>query len=424
MTFHHPLARALAAPLLALGLVSPRLAEAQRASMPVPPNHHMEVLAAGRPDAGALADAAIGASRRELLDVAFAAVSALPTNPHVKNRCRGQEAVVAACLGLDQPRLALAYADRIANWRRGTAYADVAFYCLEHGQSGEVAKLLDAATRIAAEASVDPNEQEWRGDRVRARVARARALAAVMRAGEASREAVLDPELASSMPLPAIDFDRQLQLVDDVLERGTFDQIRQALEVCSRLYARFYEDAPRRLQAENRLKQSDKKLPSAVRIEPLLQAARFALDHHDRDRGAELTELAQTIIDETRWLAEAQIPLMARVAVLRHRAGDEVGARKGLDAAKALFDAQRDTIVVRAAPLRAIAEAHHAVGDRAAALATYRRAVEAGADNPNGRPRADDLCATCLSIAESGCEPDAELTARIKTVLERLGPPW
>ncbi len=62
--------------------------------------------------------------------------------------------------------------------------------------------------------------------------------------------------------------------------------------------------------------------------------------------------------------------------------------------------------------------------DTAAALMVYKRAVEEGVENPNSRPRAEDLSATCLSMALHMVEPDAELKNRIRQISEGLGDPW
>ena len=78
----------------------------------------------------------------------------------------------------------------------------------------------------------------------------------------------------------------------------------------------------------------------------------------------------------------------------------------------------------RAAALRPIAEGYARLGDRDRALELYKRAVEEGVANPNSRPRANDLAATCASLAVVDLEPDAELMARLREVSEGLGDPW
>jgi hypothetical protein len=53
-----------------------------------------------------------------------------------------------------------------------------------------------------------------------------------------------------------------------------------------------------------------------------------------------------------------------------------------------------------------------------------RRFVEEGVENPNSRPRAEDLSATCRSMALHAVEPDADLWKRMRQIGDGLGPPW
>jgi hypothetical protein len=64
------------------------------------------------------------------------------------------------------------------------------------------------------------------------------------------------------------------------------------------------------------------------------------------------------------------------------------------------------------------------MGDRAKALTIYKRGVDESLVNPNARPRVEDLVATCLSLAQNGVEPDAELNAQLEKVSKGLGAPW
>jgi hypothetical protein len=91
-----------------------------------------------------------------------------------------------------------------------------------------------------------------------------------------------------------------------------------------------------------------------------------------------------------------------------------------------MFEAEKALVydVFRAAALRPIAEAYDEMGDEAAALDVYRRAVEEGARNPNSRPRAQDLVATTLSMAMRDVRPDEALRARMREIRDGLGDPW
>jgi hypothetical protein len=57
-------------------------------------------------------------------------------------------------------------------------------------------------------------------------------------------------------------------------------------------------------------------------------------------------------------------------------------------------------------------------------LKLYRRAAEEGIQNPNARPRTEDLVATCLSMARQDVQPDAELVRRLRATREGLADPW
>src|SRR5262249_52432360 len=116
----------------------------------------------------------------------------------------------------------------------------------------------------------------------------------------------------------------------------------------------------------------------------------------------------------------------ANLAELRYRAGDEKNARGEADRALLFFDTARVQIVNiwRAGALRAVAEAYRTMGDKAATLKVYKRAVEEGVGNPNSRPRAEDLGERSCSMALQGVEPDEDLRGRLHQVCDALAEPW
>jgi hypothetical protein len=163
-----------------------------------------------------------------------------------------------------------------------------------------------------------------------------------------------------------------------------------------------------------------------IRVELLIALAGFALDHGDQGKALELVSEARAVLDGGRWRLEDRVALLATLAELRSRSGDAQRARADADAARSLFAAEREKIVniYRARALRPLAEAYRAMDDVAAALTVYKQAVEEGVANPNSRPRAEDLSATCTSLAVHGVEPDAELWTRIRQICAGLGQPW
>ena len=168
------------------------------------------------------------------------------------------------------------------------------------------------------------------------------------------------------------------------------------------------------------------KLPLLVRFEILEQLATSALGHQDNAKALQLANDAGAILATAKWIPEDQIALSARLAALRLRAGDRAKARSDADAALALYEKQRTSIVdiYRAKALRPLAEVYQGLGERVAAQALFAQAIEAGVANPNSRPRAEDLSATCTSMAKCGFEPDQALLARMLQIRAMLGQPW
>lgn len=393
----------------------------------------------------ALADRPLAAHQLQLLDLAFDVASSMPVHPHIKNRSRAQEGVVEAALELGQPRRALGYIERIDNWRRGVGYADLAFYCAREGATREVQRYLELAAEVAESASEEnvgeaipssssgdnaPAEtaQSWRRDRINVKIASTHALLGREEQARRLEAGVVPSETgkvaaARAMVLDAEEFQKQIDAVELLIATSDLDQVRNALEACAQLFDRFYDDAERRAYVEEKVKVAGPKLPATVRIPVLLELVEFALARDDRAKALELIDDTKRIMDAA--MCE-HIPLVARLAGLRHRAGDAETARKETDLALANYERDREEIVniERAGLLRPVAEAYQEMGDLVAALRVYRKALEEGVVNPNSRPRAEDLSATCASMARHGVEPDAELWARIHEIYAELGDPW
>lgn len=376
-------------------------------------------------------DGSLAAFRQDLLDLAFRAASALPPKPHLKTRSKTQEAVVAACLALDQPRRARRYIAAIDDWRRGTAYADLAYYLAEHGKTTDVQRWLDLAAEAADQVAEDPNPQAWRRDRVRIGIARVHLLLgqtdqAQRFATDAVPAEIGRLDVVAAQTGDAGLFDAQMQRLDAIFATGDFDLSRNALATCAALFDRYYADAERRARIEKRVESAFAKMPEDVRIDALATMVVAALDHQDRDQARDLVERARQQLDGGRWVPERFLPIAARLATLRYRAGEAQRARFEADSALALFDTERDNIVdiYRAAALRPLAEAYAAMDDAGSALMVYKKAAEEGVHNPNSRPRAVDLADLCCSMAVHGVEPDAGFWTRLRAIADGLGDPW
>jgi hypothetical protein len=372
-----------------------------------------------------VSDAPLDAYRIELLDIAFGAASAMPLEPHIRNRSRAQEVVVGACFSLEQPQRALRYADLIANWIRGSCYVEYALYCAQRGATADVQQYLDRAAAIVQD------EEDWRRDVVRTKTAQTYLWLGQLDKAVALETGVVDSEVGKvnavrAVTIQAADFDALMIQMSVLAGTNNFDALRNTGEAYLRLFDRFYADDSRRALIEQRLRGVWSQLPVIVRVDLMTALAALMLEHEDTARALEIVNEAQANVDGRQWLANDRLPMEARLARLRWLAGNREKARRDNDALLAAFEAERHQItnIYRAETLCPIAECYHAMGDDAASMNVYRRAVEEGIENPNLWPRADDLSATCCSMAVCGVEPDAELWTRIREIREGLSDPW
>jgi tetratricopeptide (TPR) repeat protein len=350
----------------------------------------------------------------------------MPVYPHIKDRSRAQESVVKACFELKQSQRALGYIEKIDNWRRGAGYADLALYFAQHGAMKEkVEPYLNKAAKVA-----DENE-DWRRDRIRVKIAQAHILlgqhqqAQVFAAGVVNSEAGKVARTEAKI-LNADSFDREIEALEKTIISGQFDIVNNTLGAYAELFNRFYADVERRALIEEKIKAAWGTMPIPIRIDLLTELVGFALVHSDKVKALELVEEAESIVESVSWQPRFAIPIKAKLAELRFRAGDIQRARNQLQNALSLFDTTKEKIVdiYRAQMIRSIAEAYWVMGDPDVALDCYKRALEAGIENPNSRPRAEDLVATCCSMALHDVEPNAILFSRILKILDNLGDPW
>lgn len=377
-----------------------------------------------------VADLPLEAYRLDLLDRALAAASAMPLYPHIKNRSRAQETVFEACFELDQPGRALSAAESIADWRRGNGYAEYAFYCAQRDELEPVEDYLTRAEEISR--NTDPeNPQDWQRDQIRSRIAAthlwlgdaggALEFETGLEDSEAGRVGAVKAQL-----LAADELESQLEHLRQYAASGSFEQVQNALQAGTQLYARFFGDVEQRQRIESTIKSAWAKMPIQVRLETSCELTEQALAYGDQAKAMVLAEESRAILESGVWEAESQVAFTARVAVLRFRAGAQALGRAEVDEARAIYSAKREEItdIWRAGALRPLAESYHSMGDRETAMAIYKQAVEAGLVNPNSRPRAEDLTATCLSLAIVGLEPDIELWGLLQQAQASLGDPW
>jgi len=386
----------------------------------------------------ALADEPIAGYQRELLQLAFDAASKFPSDPHSKNRGRAQDLVVAASLRLQQPLLALHFAPDVEGWRRGVAFADVAWCAAKAGDDKRARSLVKLARRVLQEQVGDANAQQWRADKIRVKIARA---LATLGDDAKSRD-----ELGKVAPdsTGAVDAGWTMTLADRVkamtreeagaeLQRITDTFLAQALGeqftslmLLSGIHGQFFGDEKLRAELEERLFVRFHKLPTKLRLDAIAPLVGHYVDNGDRNGGRDIIVKMTELMSQFQFRTEERIPLLARIGELRKKCGDEGRAQEEFVAALKDYHESRDALVniYRCETLRPLALAWHAFGDAERANDLVALALEESQENPNSRPRCDDLVETCIALAEHELEPSAELWQRMREISEGLSTPW
>lgn len=372
-------------------------------------------------------DAPLEAYRRRLLALAFDTASAMPLQPHVKDRSLAQEQVVECCLRLRQPRLAEQYLQDIADWRRGACYAELAGYWAREGHADAARRCIDKAMPFLE------TDEDWHRDTIRVKLAQAHVALGNADTAAALEHDLVDSEVGKVAAARARlsgkeEFAAQFQALQALIPSasGNLDIARNAVFSCAELHDAVYEDLERRQKVELLMRDAMSLLPFFLQQDLYFTLADQALDRQDTERALELLGEAQRLLEELNWPLEYRIQRAAKLAGLRFRAGDEARARADADALLPLYEENKREIInmFRAAALRPLVEAYHVMGDREATLRTVHTVLDAGVENPNSRPRALDLSATCLLLAERAIEPDDALWARLEEIHQMLGDPW
>jgi hypothetical protein len=164
----------------------------------------------------------------------------------------------------------------------------------------------------------------------------------------------------------------------------------------------------------------DLRIDANVKLSGVLRELGLASDASTRLKSAvDLFKAAEL-------LPEDEAPIGAMVVEARIAAGDRAGAAEELRRLREQFDRRRGEIMSTrlARSLRAIGSAWAKAGDQIMARQSFRDALDAGLINPNGRPRAEDLTATCVAMAVAGVVPDPLTAQKIDAVRNQLGEPW
>lgn len=374
------------------------------------------------PAAGAPASEQV---RDALLEQAFEIASSIPVTPHARDRARVQEDVALGALRLGLLDQARRYAVQIEGWRGGEAMALIG---RAHAARGDQQRARECATVAAL---LVGSERSWQNERVLALLA-----CLWLDLGDDAQAAKLVADLspehlgtyqaARTARIPDAALEAQLAVFDAAVASGSFDVARTAVDGYAALLARSTGDAQRREAVLASARRAIKSLPLDLQVSRSASLAEELAGKGMTAPAQALLADATAVYAQVKWDAEDFAPLGAELVRARIALGDREGARTELRRLGAELDRVEPTIVNlrRGISLRALAEAWALLGDAGAARALYARALEAGALNPNSRPRAEDLSATCLSLGVARVEPTPEMTRRIEQIRAALADPW
>ncbi len=368
-------------------------------------------------------EVAIG--RPQTLAIAFEVASRIPANPHARDRARMQGLVVEACIELGMLDAATTYARSISDWRRGEALALIAQCHAASGTRAQAEALLETALLVAA------GERDWRRERIRVAIAKAElALGNETRAleltGGMSPAELGRIEVARTEFVDAAKFDERAELFDRAIATKNFDLARSAIDGYLVMLGRITNDDARSTRAKSSIEAAIVGLPLDLQVIDTVQLARVLFARQQKDAAEAALAHACDLFAKTTFLAEDLAPLGVVIARAHLALGHREAAEGELRHLRAQCESrQREIVDVRRArSFRDLAEAFEEVGDHASAMRCYAQALDAGSVNPNARPRAEDLCATCVSMARAGVAPTPALVRRIDSIRTSLVDPW
>ena len=364
-------------------------------------------------------------SRDDLLDLAFQISTSIPTEPFPSDRAKMQALVAQACIKNGSLIQATQYASKIEGWRQGELFALI-------GQQYATANETQLARDFAARAmEVATNETDWRRERIVIETAKI-----YLQLGDSAKASTLlegatqaelgKLEAARTAIVLESQLDNQADMFDKAIATMNFDLARGAIEGYLVWLDRVSQDEIRTTRALKAIDDALLGLPLDLQVKYGVDLADHLNKNLKRDLAILKLDKATEIFSATTFLPEDVAPLGAMLARARIRMGDEQSARLILQRLYSEYSTRREGIVNlrRATSLRALAEGFCELGDRDDAIACYNLALEEGTINPNARPRAEDLGATCISMAEYGISLTPDLKNRIDTIRSSLTYPW
>ncbi len=365
-------------------------------------------------------------SQTTLLEFAREVVDAVPAHGgYEKDRARLQELVVGCEVELHQLERAELVAAEIGNWRRGSAYADIAIAYARAGNRASMERVAQLALQATSSAL------EWQAQRVSVKVAQANAILGLDAEAAKLEAGVGEPEqgkvaLMRAGRLDAAAFDAQMKTLDEWVATKNFDLVRNASAIYVELFRSSMGNQARCQRIEVGITTANAALPLDIRIGNLLALAQIAGEQRDAAAASARIDASMALIAAAKWLPGDEIEQRVRIATACAAIGIPARALAEATAALTLYDAKRIEIVDidRATALRSIASAFMMCERPLDAHACFARALDEGGVNPNARPRAEDLAQTCLALARCAMVPTDAMWVKLHAARASLAAPW
>jgi tetratricopeptide (TPR) repeat protein len=363
--------------------------------------------------------------RGPLLDQALRVASSPEGRSHARIKSRLQRDVAACALELGMTDRALAIAADIDDWHAGEVHALAAQRFATNGDREQARACVVRAADIA------DRSEGWRKERIQTEIGVALAMLGDVESarrfgGRLPQELTGRVEAQLSSQLDIDEVDRQCDAFDRAIATGSFDVVRSGVDGYFAVWERVPDDVGRRERAERSIRAALAGLPLDLQLRSRIRLADALAARGDRSAAIADLEAAERLLGDFEFTSDIRGALVRDLAAAWLRHGEAARAKPLiLLAVTAYTDAPTVMIDIdRADYLRPLAEALAALGDVERARAIWTLALEAGAVNPNARPRAEDLCLTCLSMLRSGVQPSAAMTTTMRSIETGLKAPW
>jgi tetratricopeptide (TPR) repeat protein len=360
-----------------------------------------------------------------LLDQALRVASSPVGKSHARIKSKLQRDVAECALDLAMTDRALAVAAVIQDWREGEVLALVAQRMARSGDR-EQAKVC-----IARAADIASRSDGWRKERAQAEIGLALALlgdvdTARQFAGQLPQELTGRVEAGLSSQVSPEELDRQCDAFDRAIATGSFDVVWSGINGYFAVWERMRLDPERSGRSERAIRAGLTGLPLDLQIRTRIRLADALSMADDRVAACADLEAAEKLLSEFQFTTDVRGAIVRDLAAAWLRQKEPTRARPLVETAVEAYR-QTSTAMVdidHADYLRPLAEALAALGDAEGALSVWALALEAGAVNPNARPRAEDLCLTCLSMARAGVCPSDAMRRSMQSIEVGLKAPW